>query len=109
MKRRVINILDLFAGGGGASTGIGDAIVEIGYEYEETTTEVTQVPYTKKDGTQGTRENKHVKKVTKMVLPDTTAQIFWLKNRKSAVWRDRQDQIINSIEDLTPLAELLND
>lgn len=35
MKRRVINILDLFAGGGGASTGIGDAIVEIGYEYEE--------------------------------------------------------------------------
>lgn len=23
--------------------------------------------------------------------PNTTAQIFWLKNRKSAVWRDKQD------------------
>lgn len=26
------------------------------------------------------------------VPPDTTAQIFWLKNRKSAEWRDKQEQ-----------------
>lgn len=28
---------------------------------------------------------------TKEVVPDTTAQIFWLKNRKPAQWRDKQD------------------
>lgn len=81
----------------------------LGYEYEETVTEIIKVPFQKKDGTWGERDRKHVKKTVKQVLPDTTAQIFWLKNRKSAVWRDRQDQVINSIEDLTPLAELLND
>ena len=31
------------------------------------------------------------KKVTKEVPPDTTAQIFWLKNRKPKIWRDRKD------------------
>jgi hypothetical protein len=30
------------------------------------------------------------KRVTKQVAPDTTAQIFWLKNRKPAEWRDKQ-------------------
>lgn len=29
-------------------------------------------------------------KTTKHVVPDTTAQIFWLKNRKPAIWRDKQ-------------------
>ena len=29
--------------------------------------------------------------VEKVVQPDTTAQIFWLKNRKPAVWRDKQN------------------
>jgi len=29
--------------------------------------------------------------VTKEVQPDTTAQIFWLKNRKPLEWRDKQD------------------
>ena len=29
------------------------------------------------------------KEVTKMVVPDTTAQIFWLKNRKPHKWRDK--------------------
>ncbi|MFL0197376.1 transposase [Clostridium sp. WILCCON 0269] len=31
------------------------------------------------------------KKVKKEVVPDTTAQIFWLKNRKPKEWRDKQD------------------
>ena len=79
----------------------------VGYEYEEVTTEIRKIPYKKKDGTWGERDQKHVKKTTKMVIPDTTAQIFWLKNRKPDTWRDRQDQVIHSIEDLTPLAELL--
>ena len=46
---------------------------------------------------------------------DTTAQIFWLKNRRPDKWRDRrsdQDQDNrrgSDIEDLSPLAELLNE
>lgn len=30
-------------------------------------------------------------RTTKHVGPDTTAAIFWLKNRKSDVWRDKQE------------------
>ena len=29
--------------------------------------------------------------ITKEVAADTTAQIFWLKNRKPKEWRDRKD------------------
>ena len=29
------------------------------------------------------------KKVKKHVAPDTTAQIFWLKNRKPNTWKDK--------------------
>lgn len=40
---------------------------------------------------------------------DTTAQIFWLKNRKPEIWRDKVESNIDlsGVEDLTPLAELL--
>ena len=31
-----------------------------------------------------------VKRVLKYIKPDTTAQIFWLKNRRPNDWRDRQ-------------------
>lgn len=31
------------------------------------------------------------KEVTKTVPPDTTAQIFWLKNRRPDLWRDKKD------------------
>lgn len=45
------------------------------------------------------------KRVTKHILPDTTAQIFWLKNRKPAEWRDKQDH--DNEEALSKLDELL--
>ncbi len=32
-----------------------------------------------------------VREVTKTVPPDTTAAIFWLKNRKPSEWRDKRD------------------
>lgn len=32
-----------------------------------------------------------VKRIVKEVQPDTTAQIFWLKNRRPEVWRDKRD------------------
>lgn len=31
------------------------------------------------------------KKIIKTVVPDTTAQIFWLKNRKPDKWRDKHE------------------
>ncbi|MDF2881524.1 MAG: hypothetical protein K0R54_2081 [Clostridiaceae bacterium] len=51
------------------------------------------------------------KEVLKEVNPDTTAQIFWLKNRKPADWRDKKDieqtgnmniNLNNPYKDLTP-------
>ena len=39
------------------------------------------------------------KRVTKHVAGDTTAQIFWLKNRKPEEWRDKRDiQVAGSLE-----------
>lgn len=37
-----------------------------------------------------TRESIVFLEVNKQVAPDTTAQIFWLKNRKPEEWRDKQ-------------------
>lgn len=59
----------------------------LGYEYEEVSEEYDE------DGMLAK------KKVTKkQVAPDTTAQIFWLKNRKRAEWCDRQ-----TVEVSTPI------
>lgn len=51
----------------------------LGYSYIETTKELvgTKMVVTKE--------------VVKEVQPDTTAQIFWLKNRRPDIWRDRKD------------------
>ena len=49
----------------------------LGYTYDEVTFE---------DGVE-------VKRVRKQVAPDTTAQIFWLKNRKPEDWRDKREII----------------
>jgi len=46
------------------------------------------------------------KSVTKMVVPDTTAQIFWLKNRKPDAWRNRQEETADP-EVLNKAKELL--
>lgn len=67
----------------------------LGYEYEE----VTQERIVKKDVHGDSMTDLHgfpisemvtTKIVTKQVVPDTTAQIFWLKNRKPEQWRDKQ-------------------
>lgn len=57
----------------------------LGYRYEEVTREKaldTQTGFTCLTVT---------KKVTKEVAPDTTAQIFWLKNRRPDKWRDKAE------------------
>ena len=56
----------------------------LGYTYEEITYE----------------GGVETKRVVKEVVPDTTAQIFWLKNRKRETWTDRQNiEISQPIDD----------
>ena len=50
----------------------------LGYSYKEIKEEKTA-------------DGKRVTVTTKEVVPDTTAQIFWLKNRRPERWRDKQD------------------
>lgn len=53
----------------------------LGYSYSETTRERNK----------DTGEMVTTKIVTKEVVPDVTAQIFWLKNRKPDQWRDKPE------------------
>jgi transposase-like protein len=47
------------------------------------------------------------KKVTKQVAPDTTAQIFWLKNRKPNEWRDKKEtELSGGVDVNNPFASL---
>lgn len=40
------------------------------------------------------------KRVIKEVVPDVTAQIFWLKNRKPDIWRDKRNlEVARSLDD----------
>lgn len=52
----------------------------LGYTYNEVTQEADELG-----------DLSVTKVVTKQVSPDVTAQIFWLKNRKPAEWRDRKE------------------
>lgn len=83
----------------------------LGYSYEEVTHERQ---YNKE---KDEIELVPVKVVTKQVPPDTTAQIFWLKNRRPDKWRDRKELDANvnhsnnpfqelSVEELKKLADL---
>lgn len=73
----------------------------LGYRYEEVTKEIVFDEISQKD------ELTVTKVVTKEVAPDTTAQIFWLKNRKPNDWRDKQDiQHSGGMDINNPLKEL---
>ncbi len=50
----------------------------LGFVYTETTTETSD------------KNGSTVRVVEKYAVPDTTAQIFWLKNRKRLDWRDNE-------------------
>ena len=47
--------------------------------------------YTEEKETESEKDGKKKELMHKHQPPDTTAMIFWLKNRKPAVWRDKQD------------------
>lgn len=71
----------------------------LGYEYDE----VTQEPVTDKDT--GITEMRVTKRVTKQIVPDVTAQIFWLKNRKPEEFRDKRDVELSGHVDLGGIIE----
>ena len=55
----------------------------LGYDYDEITTE----------------NGREVKRVRKHVAADVTAQIYWLKNRRPDVWRERRNDAPVAEED----------
>lgn len=71
----------------------------MGYEY----TEVTQEPVKNKDT--GEVQMRVTKRVTKQIVPDVTAQIFWLKNRKPEEFRDKRDVELSGHVDLGGIIE----
>lgn len=58
----------------------------LGYEYEE-----VMVKYKpgKSDKDKDKPKAAVIRKTTKQVIPDVTAQIFWLKNRRPRLWKDK--------------------
>ena len=64
-----------------------------GYEYDEVTEEYEMGVLTKR------------KVIHKIVPPDTSAQIFWLKNRQPDKWRDRRE--VDNTVALVKLDEVL--
>lgn len=67
----------------------------LGYKYIETKTEKTD---------RGTKTTT----ITKEVIPDTIAQIFWLKNRRPEKWRDKVvDNQLSDNQQMSKLYEAL--
>ena len=53
--------------------------------------------YTEKKVVDSEKDGIRTETTIKEVVPDTTAQIFWLKNRKPQEWRDKRE-VDNNIE-----------
>jgi len=60
----------------------------LGYEYEEVTTEYEAGTKLDAEGNPKPRIKRRTV-IKKFIPPDTTAQIYWLKNRKPAEWREK--------------------
>jgi DNA-binding XRE family transcriptional regulator len=64
----------------------------IGYSFEEVTFEKIGTKELLEEANSSITTDIYKKKVViKEVTPDTTAQIFWLKNRQKDKWRDKHD------------------
>jgi hypothetical protein len=72
----------------------------MGFEYTE-----TKVITEEKNGNVTTR----TEKTRKVAIPDTTAMIFWLKNRKPKEWRDKPDDSNTAQDSIQILAEVIRE
>lgn len=67
----------------------------LGYRYKEiktiALTSKSEIEKAQKAGLEVNRVILKQEITEKEIVPDTLAQIFWLKNRKPEIWRDRQD------------------
>ena len=61
----------------------------MGFEYEETETLIEEV---------NGETKKKVKRIKRTALPDTSAIIFWLKNRKPEHWRKMNPVVENKLK-----------
>lgn len=73
----------------------------LGFEYEETKTIIEISP----DG----EKKQRVEKIKKYSPPNPTSQIFWLKNRKPAEWRDRRETEITGNLNVANIATEIDD
>lgn len=71
----------------------------LGFQYDEVTQELNT----------DTQRLETTKVVKKMVVPDTTAQIFWLKNRRPDKYRDKPELPKETKTDETNLFERLSE
>lgn len=78
----------------------------LGYTFTEVIRERV-IDYDPKSGTPIGSHLEVIKEVVKEVQPDTTALIFWLKNRKPDVWRDKQKVIAEA--SMTFVSNLTNE
>lgn len=67
----------------------------MGYEYTEQQAIKIKEVYYNDQGKRCEKENVKIVEVKKYKPGETTAQIFWLKNRKPEQWRDKQDIDLN--------------
>lgn len=69
----------------------------LGYDYVEETKEIKEI---------NGKKNVVIKQIKRHMAGDTTAQIFWLKNRKPNEWRDKKNiehtgEVNNPFKELT--------
>lgn len=87
----------------------------LGYEYTERHVKREIVGYKMEGGKKVPIFGKHTYEevTTKQVPPDTTAQIFWLKNRRPDKWRDKREETIKlgevDPETLREIERIFND
>lgn len=86
----------------------------LGYQYEEVTTEIEDIPTGKTDefGNPIFKQRKHIKKVAKTVPPETAAAFIWLKNRRPDKWRDKREYVADvsngTLRNIQTIASLIN-
>lgn len=89
-----------------------NAMLKSALGHKETVRKAIKVKTEKQKVGEGKIVEEHIEYVDEEVYipPQVVAQIFWLKNRRPDKWKDKIEQtVVSEVEDLTPLAEMLND